>query len=337
MAAVQYMGAPFRVFGKALMQLGKRSASPSGQEHVVPCPDPVQAFPTEGEALEEGREGVRCRARVEAGRRLDREAVRRGAVDEQSPERLRGELPAGLAVLRDVGVAVDQSAHRAGSGTVGDAGDHHAGVAVPDENGVGDPPGCRHGRNVLNMGIQVDRRTAEMRVLADAGERNRQGQVPGTPEPVRQAGVVPATVPAAGDQNEGRHICPFPVVKARHSNLRERRWRSVAPTLCILGLLSGEAVTHLRVAGTDSRTFRPHPAAERQRTLPSTRTSCVLPTVLSGTRSRAGTERLHRGHTLTAAGYTELPRRSEGLLSHLAISTTSGPVPEPSCGPPAPA
>lgn len=80
----------------------------------------------------------RCRAA--AGPRI----VRRRAVQEQAAVGIGGQVPTGLAVLGYVGVGGDQAAHHAGRGAVGGTGDHHAAIAVPDENGVADVLGSEY-------------------------------------------------------------------------------------------------------------------------------------------------------------------------------------------------
>lgn len=125
-------------------------------------------------------------------------------------------------------------------------------------------------------------------------------------------------------------------INACHSNLFERRRSSVALTLCILGFLAEKLLRsresqarlpgpsgHVRPLSGSARYPAPEPAAP-----------CQLCRAAPG--AGPGGECPHRGNSLTAARNAELPRRSEGLHSRPAIPTTSGPIPEPRCGSPAP-
>ena len=90
------------------------------------------------------------------------------------PEQLRQGLP----VLGDEGVDVDQ-AGQALRHALGHPGDDGAPVAVPDQEDVLEVLVDEDVHDVLDVGVQPDRRRGEVDPLAEAGEAHPEHLVPG--------------------------------------------------------------------------------------------------------------------------------------------------------------
>ena len=109
----------------------RRIARPFQRIDEVATPEPVQVA-GQPDPLEERREGMGRRARVEERHRRDAVA---GVVDVEIPLPLLviDQMPARFAVVGHQRVEIHQRVDLVGN-TIGDRGDHHAAVAVPDQH-----------------------------------------------------------------------------------------------------------------------------------------------------------------------------------------------------------
>src|SRR5207302_3860142 len=85
---------------------------------------------------------------------------------------------------------------------VGDAGHHHAAVAVADEHRALQTLVAQNADDVGDVGGEIDGRRGEVGALADAGERRREDLVAGRAQEVRNALPHPAAAPGAVNQYE---------------------------------------------------------------------------------------------------------------------------------------
>jgi hypothetical protein len=115
-----------------------------------------------------------------------------------------GHVDQRLAVDRVGRVQVHQLADPVG-GPVGDAGDHHAAVAVPDEHHVAEvlPPEQVH--DVGDVGVEVDARPQQVRPLPQPGQRRGVHLVTGGAQEPGDLLVAPAAVAASVDEHVRRH------------------------------------------------------------------------------------------------------------------------------------
>ena len=92
-------------------------------------------------------------------------------------------------------------------GTVGDTGDHHPAVAVPDQDHVAEIFVVEHRDDVGDVQVEIDRGAQQVRSLPQPGERGGVHVVARGPQQTRDTLVAPPTVRAAVDENIGRHCC----------------------------------------------------------------------------------------------------------------------------------
>jgi len=151
-----------------------------------------------GHAVEKARVGRREQHELDAvhdlAHRPHRFDDRTGDVDERLP------------VDWCRGVEVDDAPDPIGS-PVADSGDHHAAVAVPDEDDVAQVFVVEHGGDVADVQVEIDGRTEKVRALAEAGERRRVHVVTVGPQEPRDALVAPTAVTAPVHQHIRRHRC----------------------------------------------------------------------------------------------------------------------------------
>ncbi len=107
-----------------------------------------------------------------------------------------------LAVLRDEGVDVD-AMRDALRDTVGHAGDHHAAVAVPDEDDVAELLEDEQVDDVLDVGVEPHVLGDQVAALAQPGERRPVGLVTAGTEPLGDVAPGPASTPGAVHQDVG--------------------------------------------------------------------------------------------------------------------------------------
>src|SRR5204863_63307 len=84
-----------------------------------------------------------------------------------------------------------------------DSRDHHAAVAMADEDHVPQVLELEHRDDILHMRVQVGVGARQVRALADAGERWREHLVAGRAQQWDDLPPAPAAVPAAVDKDEG--------------------------------------------------------------------------------------------------------------------------------------
>jgi hypothetical protein len=115
-----------------------------------------------------------------------------------------GQLGQRLAVHRGRRVEVDEVAD-AVRRPIGDAGDHHAAVAVADQDHVPQVLVVEHRHHVPDVGVEVDLRAQQVRPLPQSGQRRGEHLVTRRPQPRRHPAVAPAAVGSTVDQDVRRH------------------------------------------------------------------------------------------------------------------------------------
>lgn len=146
---------PARVVAQPFGQRHERAARPRATADERPPRRRAEVF-SQPDRLEEARQWVRSRTRVEPFGDRDPSAVGAGAGDEQRPEAVAGQGPAGIPVVRDVGVDEDELVESVAE-PVRDPGDHHPAVAVPaqrDRCAVATLDDLGH---LVDMGVEVRR------------------------------------------------------------------------------------------------------------------------------------------------------------------------------------
>src|SRR5579884_411904 len=117
----------------------------------------------------------------------------------------RDEVEHRLTVLRDESVEKDQGFDRSAD-FLRDAGDHEAGVRVPDQNDVLEPFPTEQIHDVVDVGFQPHLTAEQVRPLPQTGERRCEGAMSARGEPLANAPPAPAAVPCAVDEDERCHL-----------------------------------------------------------------------------------------------------------------------------------
>ena len=120
-------------------------------------------------------------------------------------------------------VEVDETSHPLGL-PVGRAGDHHAAVAVADQDHVAQVLEAQHGGDVGDVPLEVDPLVQQVGPLTEPGERRGVDVVALGAQEAGHPLVAPATVPTPVDQHVGRHGATSlsfsgPLARARRSQL----------------------------------------------------------------------------------------------------------------------
>ena len=111
-----------------------------------------------------------------------------------------------LAVPRHEGVEIDQL-RDALARPVGDAGRHHAAIAVPDQHDIAQVLHLEHADDIGDVGVEIDRRAGEMRALAEAGIGRRPQLMPGGAHQRAHLLPGPGRRPGAMGDDEHGHAC----------------------------------------------------------------------------------------------------------------------------------
>src|SRR4029079_12301974 len=123
-----------------------------------------------------------------------------------------------LTVGRRGRVEVDELADPVAR-AVGDTGDHHAAVAVPDEDHVAQVFELQQRDDVADVEVEVDVGAHEVRAFAETGERRRVDIVTRRDQEPNDARVAPPAVPTAVNQDVRRHRCVSPYAPSRCSSI----------------------------------------------------------------------------------------------------------------------
>ena len=116
----------------------------------------------------------------------------------------RREIRQRLTVRRCRGIEVHEATDALGR-AIRDPGDHHAAVAVTDEDHVAQIVVVHDGDDVVDVGVEVDAGVQHVRAFAEAGQRRCVHVVPRVAQQPGDALVAPAAVRAAVDENVRRH------------------------------------------------------------------------------------------------------------------------------------
>ena len=149
-----------------------------------------------GHAVEQGRLGRRQQHQLHA---VDDRAQGTGRLDDRA-----GDVDERLPVLGVRGVEVHHAADAVG-GAVRGAGDHHAPVAVPDQDHVVEILVVEHRHDVADVQIEVDVGTQQVGPLPEPAQRRRVHLVAGRSQEPRHPLVAPATVSTTVHEYVGRH------------------------------------------------------------------------------------------------------------------------------------
>ncbi|KAK0347484.1 hypothetical protein LTR94_002338 [Friedmanniomyces endolithicus] len=102
------------------------------------------------------------------------------------------------------GVQIDQLADALGR-AIGDTGDHHPAIAVPDQDDILQPLERHQRHDVLDMRVEVDVGVQQMGALAKARQRRAMDLMPRRAQPPGDLLIAPAAMPPAMYQHECRH------------------------------------------------------------------------------------------------------------------------------------
>ncbi len=116
-----------------------------------------------------------------------------------------GDVGEGLPVHGIGGIEEDESSNPSGHPVSG-ARDHHAAVAVADQDHVAQVLELEHGRNVLNVAVQVHVGVQQVSPLAEAGHRRRVDHVALGLQKASDPLVAPTPVTATVHEHVGRHV-----------------------------------------------------------------------------------------------------------------------------------
>ena len=104
----------------------------------------------------------------------------------------------------------------------GGAGDHHAAIAVTDEDRVLELVHVQEPGDVVHIGREVDLGTRQVGAVSEPGQARREDQVPRLPQQARHPRPAPPTVPGTVNEDE-RGVCGHDGQKLARSPPNTRR------------------------------------------------------------------------------------------------------------------
>ena len=144
-------------------------------------------------------------AHLREGPQHELDAVDRSRPLPGEPHRFARDVDQRLPVGRVRRVEVDELGDPF-VGAVGDPGDHHAAVAVTDEDHVDQVAVTNEVDHLVDVGVEVDAGVDEVGALADAQQRRRVDLVAGVAERPDHPVPAPRAVSASMNEDVGRHL-----------------------------------------------------------------------------------------------------------------------------------